>query len=50
MYTHIYNEMELSGVAKRRDEPVWMDHSGIVVGGVNTLGYMITHDFSQPDM
>ena len=50
MYRHIYEEMELSGVAKRRDEPVWMDRDGNIVEEVNAHGCKVTHDFIRPDM
>ena len=50
MYKHIYDEMELSGVAKRMDEPVWMDRTGNVVEEVDAFGCKITHEFTRPDM
>ena len=50
MYSHIYNEMEEAGVAKRKETPVWMDRHGYIVEEKDSLGCKVTHDIIRPDM
>ena len=42
--------MEDSGLAKRREEAVWMDWSGQIIRETDALGYKITHAFTRPYM
>jgi len=50
MYTHIYDEMDLLAVTKKRDDLVWMDCSANIVEEVDAFECKITHDFIRPSM
>ena len=49
MYDHCYHEMEVAGVARKLDEPVWMDSEGNVVDEGDAIGCKVTHEFLHPE-
>ena len=49
MYTHYYHKMELAGVARRLEEPVWMDRVGNAVEEKDAFGCKVTHELVHPE-
>ena len=49
MYRHNYHEMEIAGVAKRLDEPVWKDRQGRIVDESDAFGCKVTHELIHPE-
>ena len=49
MYCHNYHEMEIAGVAKRLNEPVWKDRQGRIVDESDAFGCKVTHELIHPE-
>jgi hypothetical protein len=50
MYDEVYDAMEKAGVAKKLEEPMWLDKEGKESNQENAHGRKATHILTRPDM